>query len=72
MNNNNDDDNTNYGDWYNWIPIPLAPEEENRMITKYCKDNNIPVTIMRIRDKQGKEWIRLFRKSTIPKNDWIT
>ena len=38
---------------------------------KECRQKNIPVTIMRLRDKDGKEWLRLFRKSPLSKTALI-
>ena len=39
---------------------------------KECRERHIPITVMRLRDKQDKEWLRLFRKSPLSRTEWIT
>jgi hypothetical protein len=59
-------------DWTDWIPIPLKPDWLNEQIMRECRENNIPITIMRVKERDGNEYIRLFRKSSLYKTDWIT
>ena len=56
-------------DWFEWIPIPLKPEWLNEQIMRECREKHIPITIMRLRDKDGKEWLRLFRKSPLHRTE---
>jgi hypothetical protein len=59
-------------DWVNWIPIPVKPEWLNKQIMRECRENHIPVTMLRVKERDGKEYIRLFRKSPLHKTEWIT
>lgn len=51
-----------YNDWWQWIPIALKPDERCQAELKYCRENDIQIRIMRYREN-GKEWVRLFRRS---------
>jgi hypothetical protein len=59
-------------DWINWELVPLKPEWLNKQIMRECRDNNIPVTMIRVKECDGKEYLRLFRKSPLHKMEWIT
>lgn len=57
-------------DWANWVPIALEPKEEYYAELDYCRENNIPIRIMRLRDADtGQESMIVLKRKWFPRNE---
>jgi hypothetical protein len=69
----NDDDNDNNdttNDWADWVPIAMEPKEEYYAELDYCRENNIPTRIKRLRDADtGREYLMVLKKKGFPKSE---
>lgn len=69
----NDDDNDNNdttNDWADWVPIAMEPKEEYYAELDYCRENNIPTRIERLRDADtGREYLMVLKKKGFSKSE---
>ena len=53
-------------DWANWVPIPQLPKEVYYAELEYCKQNNIPIKLTRLKKEDGKEYLIVSKKVSLP------
>jgi hypothetical protein len=47
---------------YDWVPIPHLPKEEYYAELEFCKKNNIPIKLTRLKKEDGKEYLMVSKK----------